>query len=108
MYAIAHLDIDKLQEFTIPHQATIIAKTGAPLELEKAYQLLKEQTANFSKADPKAQQIDQLLVSLLPDTFFKKKQQTALKPTNELSFRLRIKEQERLRILQLIALENAA
>lgn len=108
MYALAHVKVAQLKEFTIDHQDTIIAKTGEALDLEKAYLFLKEQTDDFTKAHPEAQQADQLLAALLPTSFFKKELKPAAQQTNNLSLRLRLQEQERLRVLQLLALEHAA
>ncbi|MFC4633521.1 hypothetical protein ACFO3O_06360 [Dokdonia ponticola] len=110
MYKLKDIKANALRDIPINGQKEIIEQTGSPLILEDGYSLIKKQTQHFTIDDPLAKQADRLLFELL-ENHQKNSDQKTVKQVSEKAVVLlskdaiRIRENERLRVLTLLKLK---
>lgn len=99
MYKTKDSTPKQLQSIKITNQDEIVALTGSKLNPEKAWEVIKETSENFTKTDAKAQEADVLLFEMLHPKVKRKTDATTQDET------IRIQEKERARALALLELE---
>ena len=112
MYKTKDTLLNDLKGIDIRNQEIIIEKTGRKLDPVQAYEVIKEASANFSKADPKVAEADALLYQLLHrDKQAQDTSQTQPKPSEKKKKKavtveeIQIQERERARKLKLLKLK---
>lgn len=89
----------------VPNQKAIIEQIGSPLIPEQAFDLLKQQTENFTKSDPLAKEADAMLSELLKNNPKKEapsSKSTETKILDQEAIQIRAAARERrIRILKL-------
>lgn len=68
VYQIRAADPNDLEQIKIKNQDEIVERTGLPLDLLKAYELIKKETNDFTKNHEDALLADQLMVQLLQES----------------------------------------
>ena len=110
MYRLQDIKPNTFKGIPIKHQQEITYQTGSPLVLEEGYALIKKQTHHFTLDDPLAKQADRLLFELL-EKHQKQTPQRGVKQEKDKAIPLlskeaiRIRENERLRVLTLLKLK---
>ncbi len=99
MYKTKDLPKEQLKQIGITNQKEIKELTGSPLNLVKAWEVIRNNSSHFEKADEKALEADKLLYEIYQNGTKNKKPKTTSKEL------LRIQEQERARSLALLELE---
>lgn len=112
MYKTKDTSVNDLKGIVIRNQDIIIEKTGRKLDPVQAYEIIKEASSNFSKADPKVVEADALLHQLLQrDKQAQHSPQTPPKRSEEQKKKavtveeIQIQERERARKLKLLKLK---
>lgn len=98
MYKTKDFTPKELKKVSITNQKEIKELTGSTLDLVKAWEVIRNNSGHFQKADDKALEADALLYEI----YQKSSKTTKPKETQEL---LHIQEQERARALALLELE---
>jgi len=110
MYRLQEIKPGVLRDIIIKGQKEIMLQTGSPLILEDGYILIKKQTQDFTIDDPMAKKADRLLFELL-EKHRKMTNQKTVKPAKGKEVPLlskeaiRIRENERMRIVKLLKLK---
>jgi len=65
MYQLTHTDPSLLKSITVERQPLILELTGSELNLQQAFQLVKQASKNFTQRHTKALEADKLLAKLL-------------------------------------------
>ncbi len=110
MYRLQDIKANTLKDIPIEHQQEITYQTGSPLVLEDGYALIKKETQHFTIDNSLAKQADRLLFELI-EKYRKRSDQKTVKQTNVKAIPLlskeaiRIRENERLRVLKLLKLK---
>ncbi|MFC4635699.1 hypothetical protein ACFO3O_17440 [Dokdonia ponticola] len=111
MYRLKDIKPNELKDIPITHQQEIIHQTGSPLVLTDGYALIKKQTQHFTVDDILAKQADSLLFEILEKHRKEKTKASEIKESKGKEIPLlskqaiRIRENERLRILKLLKLQ---
>ena len=98
MYKTKDITPQELKALAIKNQDEILELTGSKLDPVKAWEVIKNNSQNFTKADLKAQEADSLLYQILHPGK-KSKKESKSKET------ILIQEKERARALALLELE---
>ena len=108
MYKTKDTTKKELKGVEILNQDLIVEQTGSKLNLERAHDIIKNASSNFSKAEVKAQEADTLLHQLLNREVKASSSGVKTKTTKTLSkeaIRIRQKQQEGELILLELELE---
>lgn len=101
MYKTSAIKPEILGKVKVKNQEKIVEITGSKLEPKKAWEIIRNETKDFTKDSDKAKQADELLMELL------KANKISLpdKSKDKTKARFRLEEQERNRELELLELE---
>lgn len=111
MYRLKDINPNELKDIAIKHQQEITHQTGSPLVLTHGYALIKKHTQHFTIDDPTAKQADSLLFEILEKHRKQTVKESEIKQPEIKEIPLlskeaiRIRENERLRILKLVKLK---
>jgi hypothetical protein len=100
MYQIENITPNELSKVKIKNQDRITELTGSKLDLQKAYEVIKDETKGFKEKNEKALQADELFAELL-----KLNGISTTRSSKEKDNQIKLKEQERTRALKLLELE---
>ena len=101
MYQLTKVKPEVLSKVQVKNQEKILELTGSKLEPAKAFEIIKNETKDFKEANEKAKQADQLFMELLKLNGISVNGTTAKNDGGK----IRLREQERARALDLLELE---
>lgn len=101
MYQLTKVKPQDLSKVQVKNQDKILELTGSKLEPLKAFEIIKTETKDFKESNEKAKQADGLFIELLKLNGISVNG-TAVKTDGG---KIRLREQERARALELLELE---
>ncbi len=105
MYQISQVNPDALKQLRIDHQEKIREITGEPLDPQKAWQLIKKASNNFTEADPQAKEADVLFAQLLKKNGLQLVGDESGSSNAANQEQIRIRERERARAIEILKLK---
>ncbi len=100
MYKTSAIKPETLSKVKVKNQDKIVEITGSKLEPKKAWEVIRNETKDFTKDSEKAKQADELFAELL-----KVNGLTVTKSTGKSNDRIAIRERERSRAIEILKLK---